>query len=187
MFDHSRRDENVLFQPDSNLYDVELQHELAQRGHQVVWGAGYRHARDQVEDGVLVGFPANSRGLNWVKHRAGQRASARHAGAQGRHQVRAERLFGVEKYCPPCASAGHRPRVAFIWGGASRAVRAPAHLDREILSPIGGNILGGPEFESEVADNQVGYRSQVGDVVTWSATGYLHEWDKLRSGSAPPS
>jgi iron complex outermembrane recepter protein len=74
-----------------------------------------------------------------------------------------------------------------LWGGVSRAVRAPARLDREVINPLGGNILGGPYFESEVANvYQIGYRSQLAGVVTWSATGYLHQWDKLRSGTAPP-
>ena len=74
-----------------------------------------------------------------------------------------------------------------LWAAASRAVRAPARLDREVINPLGGNVLGGPTFESEVANvYQIGYRSQLAGVVTWSATGYLHQWDKLRSGSAPP-
>jgi len=74
-----------------------------------------------------------------------------------------------------------------LWRGVSRAVRAPARLDREITNPLGGNVLGGPNFESEVANVlQLGYRSQVAQVITGSATAYLHDWDKLRSGSAPP-
>ena len=31
--DHTSRDENVLFQPGPDLYDVEMQHALARRGH----------------------------------------------------------------------------------------------------------------------------------------------------------
>ncbi len=75
----------------------------------------------------------------------------------------------------------------FVWGAVSRAVRAPARLDRAVTDPLGGVVRGGPDFISEVATvYQVGYRTQLANVVTWSATGYLHQWDRLRSGSAPP-
>lgn len=33
---------------------------------------------------------------------------------------------------------------------------------------------------------QVGYRSRMASVLTWSLTAFRHDWDKLRSGTAPP-
>src|SRR5688572_8760773 len=61
--DHAQRRERVLFQPEANLFDVEMQHSVSASVHRVVWGAGYRHGRDDVEDGLLVGFRPTSRAL----------------------------------------------------------------------------------------------------------------------------
>jgi iron complex outermembrane receptor protein len=185
--DHSRRDENVLFQPESDLYDVELQHSLARGAHQVIWGAGYRHARDEVEDGILVGFRPTSRNLNWVNTYVQDSVRLRDA-LELRAGIKFERNdYSGWEYLPSVRLGWTPAAGQLLWGGVSRAVRAPARLDRDLINPIGGNVLGGPDFESEVANvYQVGYRSQLAGVVTWSATGYLHQWDKLRSGSAPP-
>ncbi len=185
--DHSNRDENVLFQPESDLYDVELQHELARRGHQVIWGAGYRHANDRVEDGILIGFRPANRSLNWVNTYVQDSVQLRDA-VQLRAGIKFERNdYSGWDYLPNLRLGWTPGAGQLLWTAASRAVRAPARLDREIINPLGGNVLGGPNFESEVANvYQVGYRSQLAGVVTWSATGYLHQWDRLRSGSAPP-
>jgi iron complex outermembrane receptor protein len=40
---------------------------------------------------------------------------------------------------------------------------------------------------SEVANVfQIGYRARTARVLTWSITGFHHQWDKLRSAPAPP-
>ncbi len=64
--DHAHREEVVLFQPESTLMDVELQHGMTRGRHQVLWGGGYRHARDEVADGILIGFRPSSSQLNWA-------------------------------------------------------------------------------------------------------------------------
>jgi iron complex outermembrane receptor protein len=66
-------------------------------------------------------------------------------------------------------------------------VRAPARLDREVIRPLGGGVLGGPNFQAEVADVfELGYRARPIGVLTGSVTAFLHQWDRLRSGTAPP-
>jgi iron complex outermembrane receptor protein len=75
-----------------------------------------------------------------------------------------------------------------LWSAASRAVRAPSRIDRELFLPTTPPFLiaGGPNFESEVADVvQLGLRGHVSRKVTYSATVFWHEWKKLRSGSSP--
>jgi iron complex outermembrane receptor protein len=185
--DRARRDEAILFQPEATLFDVELQHGITRSAHRVLWGAGYRHGRDEVEDGILVGFrPTDSR-LNWVNVYLQDNIRLREA-LELRAGIKLERNdYSGWEYLPSVRLGWTPAAGQLLWGAVSRAVRAPARLDRAVINPLGGGVLGGPDFESEVANvYQVGYRSQLAGVVTWSATGYLHDWDKLRSGSAPP-
>jgi len=76
-----------------------------------------------------------------------------------------------------------------LWGSASRAVRAPARYDRDVRFPGFPPffVVGGPNFESEVANVlELGLRSQPRDTVSYSVTAFAHFWDKLRSGTAIP-
>jgi iron complex outermembrane receptor protein len=62
----------------------------------------------------------------------------------------------------------------------------PARFDRDVIRPQGG-VFGGPNFVSEVANViQIGYRARTAGVLTWSVTAFHHQWDKLRSATAPP-
>ena len=136
--DHSRRDENVLFQPESDLYDVELQHELARRGHQVIWGAGYRHARDRVEDGILVGFRPANRNLNWVNTYVQDTVQLRDA-LQLRAGIKFERNdYSGWDYLPNCVSAGRLARASCS-GPPRRAPcgRRPASIARSSARSAG--------------------------------------------------
>jgi iron complex outermembrane receptor protein len=185
--DHARRSEVVLFQPVSSLVDVELQHGLTRGRHQVLWGGGYRHARDEVTDGIIIGFRPTSSQLNWVNSYVQDNVRLRDA-LTLRVGIKFERNdYSGWEYLPNVRLGWTVRPGQLVWGAVSRAVRAPARLDREVMDPLGGVLLGGPNFVSEVADvYQLGYRTQLANVITWSATGYLHQWDRLRSGSAPP-
>jgi len=49
-------------------------------------------------------------------------------------------------------------------------------------------IVGGPTFESEVANvYEIGYRAQPARSISFSITAFWHDWDKLRSGQPAPS
>src|SRR5690606_12402032 len=65
-FDHAKREDRVLFQPDSDIFDIEMQHGIPWGRHHLLWGTGHRMGRDKVADGVLSGFrPMRSR-LEWA-------------------------------------------------------------------------------------------------------------------------
>ncbi|MGH6691367.1 MAG: TonB-dependent receptor plug domain-containing protein, partial [Gammaproteobacteria bacterium] len=184
--DRAERDERILFQPQSELYDVELQH-LTQAGpHRFVWGAGYRHGRDEVEDGFLVGFRPTRRELDWANVYAQDdiRWSERIESSVG---VRLDRNdYTGWEYQPDARIAWKPSAEQLLWGGVSRAVRAPARFDRDVIRPLGG-VFGGPNFVSEVASViQLGYRARSAGVLTWSVTAFHQDWDRLRSATAPP-
>jgi iron complex outermembrane receptor protein len=102
---------------------------------------------------------------------------------------------GWEKL-PSARLAWNPTDTQLFWGAASRAIRAPARLDRDFRWNLRGAfpapfddiplIGGGPDFVSEVADvYELGYRAQPFARLTWSVTAFHHDYDRLRSGQAP--
>ena len=186
--DHANRTEPVLFQPDSRLFDLEVQQATPAGRHRLVWGGGYRYGHDEVQDGIIVGFRPASRDLSWVNV-YGQDDVALTSAVDVTVGLKLERnSYTKWEYQPNARVTWSLPRDQLVWGGVSRAVRAPARLDRDVIQPITGLVIGGPTFLSEVAlVYQLGYRAQPLDVLTWSVTAYRHDWDRLRSGSAAPA
>lgn len=184
--DHAQRKERILFQPEADLLDVEIQHGLSKGAHRVLWGAGYRYGRDDVEDGFLVGFRPTRRELSWMNVyaqddvRLGDKLDLT-AG------IKLERNgYTGWEYLPNARLAWKPSGDHLVWGAVSRAVRAPARFDRDVIRPLGG-VFGGPNFVAEVANVfQLGYRARPIRVVTGSVTAFLHQWDNLRSATAPP-
>jgi iron complex outermembrane receptor protein len=185
-FDHAQREERVLFQPESDLFDFDFQHGMSRGAHHFVWGAGYRHARDDVRDGFLVGFRPTQRTQDWmnVYVQDDLRLSDKLELTAG---IRLDRNdYTGWEYQPDARLAWKPSAERLVWGAVSRAVRAPARFDRDVIRPLGG-VFGGPTFVSEVANViQIGYRARTASVLTWSATAFRHEWDNLRSATAPP-
>jgi iron complex outermembrane receptor protein len=71
-----------------------------------------------------------------------------------------------------------------LWAAASRAVRAPARLDREFFMPAEPPfvIAGGPDFRSEVSKVfELGYRAQPSARASYSITVFRADHDRLRS------
>ena len=131
----------------------------------MIWGAGYRHGRDEVEDGILVGFRPANRSLNWVNTYVQDTVQLRDA-LELRGGIKFERNdYSGWEYLPSVRLGWTPVAGQLVWGAVARAVRAPARLDREVINPLGGNVLGGPAFESEVANvYQIGYRAGVARV-----------------------
>jgi iron complex outermembrane receptor protein len=73
-------------------------------------------------------------------------------------------------------------------------VRAPARIDRDfhfsVPTSLGSIpfIVGGPDFESEIADVfELGYRAQPSASFSYSVTAFYNFYDQLRSGHQPPA
>jgi iron complex outermembrane receptor protein len=184
--DHAHRDESVLFQPVSTLFDVEVQHGLTRGAHRLVVGTGYRRSSDEVRDGFLVGFRPTGRDLNWANAYAQDTVSiGRDVQATLGLKLERNDYTGWE-YQPNLRLSWTPSPERLLWGAISRAVRAPARFDRDVIRPLGG-VLGGPDFVSEMATVfQLGYRTRTAGILNWSVTTYLHDWDKLRSGTVAP-
>jgi iron complex outermembrane recepter protein len=188
-YDHARRDDFVLFRPTSDIFDLEFQHGSVHGRHTLLWGGGYRNARDDVDDGLLFAFDPRKSTLDFVNLFVRDQIQLADTvelaiGLKLEHND----YTGIESM--PSARLAWRPSTEhLLWIAASRAVRSPSRLDREIRFPATPPflVLGGPGFVSETAGIfQIGYRAQPVQDFNWSVTLFHHEWDHLRSGQTAP-
>jgi iron complex outermembrane receptor protein len=166
---------------------------MALGDHRVLWGGGYRHARDDVGPGLAFSrfIPENSR-LDWINVFVQDeiKLSARLNFTAG---IKLERNdYTGWEYLPSLRLAWKPDDRQLLWGAVSRAVRAPSRFDRDVFNPPnppGGafSIAGGPNFVSEVANVvEVGYRAQPASALTYSVTAFRHDWRKVRGATRPP-
>jgi iron complex outermembrane receptor protein len=154
-------------------------------GHQVLLGAGYRHAQDDVQSGAALAFIPGERSLEWARLFVQDQVALL-------PQLELTASASVERN-PYTAGTEVLPSVRVAWqpmpeGTAwlawSRATRAPSRIDREVFQPAAPPyaIAGGPDFESEIAQvTEVGWRAQHGPGLSYSLTLYQQNWRRLRS------
>lgn len=184
-WDRSQREDFFLFQPDADIYDLEFQYGKPLDGHKLLMGGGYRRAHDTVGPAFFSFYDPESRSLNWSNLFLQDEISLTE-NLDATVGVKFERndFTGVENL-PSVRLAWKLSENGLLWSSLSRAVRAPSRFDRDVftVSPPVFQVFGGPNFVSEVADVfELGYRAQVSDALSFSVTGFYHEWDKLRSG-----
>jgi iron complex outermembrane recepter protein len=189
--DRSEREDALLYKPVTELADVELQHGLSVGEHMLVWGGGYRRARDTIDPGVLFGFVPASRTLAWTNFFV-QDDIALMKGLDLTLGLKLEHNDYTGTETLPNLRLAWQPAASqLLWAALSRAVRAPARLDRDIRLPPNGPpyiIAGGPDFVSEGANVlELGYRAQPHVDWSYSLTAFLHDWRNLRSGQPPPN
>lgn len=188
--DHSSRDDAVVYRPEVDTFDLEFQHGAPLGSHKVLWGGGYRRAHDDIQPGVFFAFVPASRTMSW-KTLFVQDGIGLTDALELTFGVRLENNDYTGTEVLPSARLGWKlAEDRLLWAAFSRAVRAPARLDREIVLPPTPPyiIAGGPDFVAEVANvYELGYRAQPTPAFNYSGTIFLHDWDKLRSGQPPPN
>jgi iron complex outermembrane receptor protein len=189
-YDRTTRDQPGSFREELDILDIEFQHALQPMGqHRFLWGGGYRHARDRIENSVALAFLPPHRGLNWANLFVQDEITLRPgldltAGAK----AESNDYTGVEFL--PSVRLAWKPSVdQLLWGAVSRAVRSPARLDRDFFVPANPPFLlaGGPNFRSEISNViEAGYRAQPAGNVSYSVTAFYHLHDHLRSLELQP-
>lgn len=178
-----------FFSQDLDTLDIDLQHHwVSDGGHELVWGGGYRHHRDDTSGGALLAFePARSK-LTYANLFVqdtiplGQRAKLT-AGVK----VERNSTTGIE-YQPNLRLAWKPSEQGLLWAAVSRALRTPSRLDRDFQvfvnlgPPYNGRLLGGPDFVSErLTAYEVGYRGQPNPMLSYSVNAFVNDYDRLRS------
>jgi iron complex outermembrane receptor protein len=184
-FEHSYRKHQSSFEESLDMWDIDVQHTLnPMPGHMVVWGGGYRHARDDVTNSPSQAFMPPDRTLDWANLFV-QDEIALSPTLALTLGLKAERnpYTGTE-WLPNARLAWKVRHDSLLWASVSRAVRAPSRIDREVFFP--GNppyaLVANDTFEAEAANvAELGYRTQASETVTFSATYFYQDYPNLRS------
>ena len=189
-YDHFTREDALLYRPREDVLDIGFQHGVPIGPHRLLWGGGYRRTQDDLQPGLFFGFVPEKQTLNWANLFAqGEIKLDERLGLTLGSRLEHNPFTGFE-VLPSARLAWKVSASDLLWTAASRAVRAPARLDRDIvLPPVPPYIIaGGPDFVSEVANVfELGYRGQPSRDLTLSITGFYQQWDRLRSGQVPPN
>ena len=194
-FDKAVRADPSLFSQDTQLWDIDARHAFKLGEHRVQWGGGYRYANDSAAPGFSppfqILFNPQRQDLSWYNIYAQDEIPLR-PDVDLTLGLKFERndYTGTE-HLPSARLAWRLAPGRLLWASASRAVRAPARLDREFILRIPpaaiNTINGGPGFVSEVANVvEFGYRSQPSSRLTYSVTFFHADYDRLRSGQPGP-
>lgn len=197
-WDFTERNQPNAFVEHLNTADVQLQVSTPiDNRHRLVYGTGYRRAMDRVVNGRAFGFLPGRLNMHWgnvfVQDEIDLTSNLRLvAGAKFEHN----NYTGWEFL--PTLRMGWKPSAtSLVWGSLSRTVRAPSRIDRDFYSPTnpavangipGYAIAGGPDFDSEVAKVvELGYRVNLLSNLSYSATLYHSEFDRLRTLEPNPN
>ena len=185
-FDQTEREIPGTFTERLDTFDLEFQHSFrAGKGHYLTWGGGYRSARDRVTNsaGGLAFLPANVT-QDWSnlfiqdEIELGERLRFTAGIKAARNPYTGWELL-------PSARLAWKPDPSqTVWTALSRAVRAPARLDRDLFLPGQPPFLiaGGPDFRSEIANVlELGYRAQPSPRLSYSLTAFHAAYEHLRS------
>lgn len=185
-YDRTYRNHPGVFKEHLETLDFELQHGLAPAGrHRLLWGLGWRHHRDDVENSASFAFLPAERTLD-QSHFFAQDEIALRADLDLTLGAKLETNSYTGTEFLPSARLGWRlSSRQFVWTAVSRAVRAPSRIDRELFRPAGPGVpelLGGPNFRSEISRVfELGYRAQPARQVSLSLTGFYHDHEHLRT------
>lgn len=183
--DHTHRRIPGSFTQDLTTFDLDFQHHREARGHDLVWGLGYRVTADDI-----INTPANAFVPAKVTH------MLFNAFVQDEFSLVPDRVsltggtkiehndytgFEVE----PSLRLSFTPtRQQTVWAAVSRAVKIPSRIDRDLYSPATPpyRIAGGPDVISEVLlAYEAGYRVQLSPKLALSISGFWHDFSNLRS------
>lgn len=188
-FDRAERDQPGVLNDTLDTWDIEFQRASRPRpGHELLWGAGYRWMSDQAENiapAVLRLQPAHRKLHLWNLFAQDEVVLAPAwrftVGLKAEHNS----YTGLE-WLPNLRLAWQPAPDQLAWVAASRAVRTPARVDREVFTPQLN--LGGSSFDSEVAQVfEAGFRSQPATGLSYSLTLFHHDFERLRSLDLSPA
>jgi len=195
---HRSRVDMSLLDETRDTYDVDLRHrfQLGAR-NEIVWGGGYR-----------LTTPQMTQGREFTLSRLSRADEIFNAFVQDELTVVPERLrmalgskiehndytgFEVE---PGARLAWTPTERQTLWGSVARAVRTPSQFEHDASGRLGVALAppplppvqvvvsaaGSTAFDSEVLlAYELGYRVKLSELIALEATGFLNDYDRLRS------
>jgi len=185
-WDHTERRQQKL----DTAY-LDWSHVLRARGaHRLIWGGGLRQDRDRIESSAALAIIPEDKDLNsWNLYAQDEIALHRNLDLAFGAKVDRNSYTGAE-FLPSVRLGWRFATDHLAWAAWSRALRTPSRFDRELFIP--GTppffLAGGPDFESEIFYvYEVGYRGQMSERFSWSATFWYDDLDKQRTVEPGPA
>lgn len=168
-----------------NTYDISAQHRFSMGwGQDIVWGGGYRYARDDATKSELLAFLPEKKDLTLANVFAQDTVTLTE-----RLKLTLGARLSYNNYTeldvqPNIRLAWKPTEQSLLWSAISHAVRTPSRLDRDAFIP--GNqpflLAGGPDFQSEkLTAFELGYRMQPTPKSAFSVSAFYNIYDELRS------
>ena len=178
------------FAEDRRTWDLELQHDTRLGRHELVWGAGYRRSDDRVEDSAVLAWEPNEAEL-WIVNVFAQDTIHLDERWQLTLGTKIEEQSAMDLEVQPTVRLALTPdERQILWAAASRAVRAPTRIDRDVRVP--GEppflVVGNPDWRpEEVLAYELGYRRLFADGLYLEAAAFYNDYDDLRSQEPSPA
>jgi iron complex outermembrane receptor protein len=188
-----RRRKSSTLDESVKQFDIDFQHHVARRGHDVVWGLGNRSTFDSVRNTFMLAFTPDHHRGNLVNVFVQDDITIRPDSLSLTVGSKLEHHDIVGLSFQPSARISWTPaRRHAIWGAVSRAVRTPSRgeLNMRINAaafdganglPVLVSLLGNPDFTSEhVTAYEVGHRVELPMNVQVDTSAFYGDYRDLR-------
>jgi iron complex outermembrane recepter protein len=179
-YDHFRR-RFLLARDALETLDFQAQYNRSQGAHEIVAGLGVRTTRDEfVNNANPFTLVPPSRRL-WILNAFVQDRIALTPELSLTAGVKLERSsFSGAEVLPNVRIAWHPNAGNLLWAAASRAVRTPSRIDRDLAGPP--ILVTAPDFRSErLIAFEAGYRGQPTGSTTLSVSVFYNLYDNIRT------
>jgi iron complex outermembrane receptor protein len=180
-YDKFRRSQEGLYSDTLDTWDAQIQHNFALGDrHQVVWGAGVRHWRDDFPIAGPFNFMQAKKNLDLADVFAQDEiALTPSLKLTAGLKVEQNNYSGVD-WLPNVRLAWQADERTLLWSAVSRSVRTPNRIERDLQGL--GILAPSPDFHSEtVVAYELGYRGRPTADTTLSVTGFYNRYDGLRT------
>ena len=159
--------------------------------HALIWGAGYRFTHDRNQNAPGLGFtPDNLKQDLYSAFVQDEVALVPEVLTVTMGTKWEKNDYTGTEWEPSARLSWQLDEQHLLWMAASRAVRMPSRIDRDISQPAPPNFVvlsGGKDFESETMNvYEVGYRGRPLAKLLLSVSLFYNEIDNLRSTSLDP-
>jgi len=170
-----------------DTYDLQGQYNVTLGRHEIVTGGGYRAMKDDfptiISATQIVSFVPPSRTLTlWNVFVQDSIALTGKLKLIAGLKLEREPYTGLEPM-PSIRLAWTISDSALLWAAASRAIRVPSRLDRDIKQGVGSTVtlLGGTMQPVKVDAYEIGYRGQPLADLSLSLSAFYNVYPNLRS------
>jgi len=186
-----------LFDIVRDTVDVDLQRRTTTGRHDLVWGAGYRHTRDDTSKTLAIALLPTARKYDlWSAFLQDEITVADDLHLTLGTKVEHNAFSGWEVQ-PGARLLWEATASQTVWASVARAVRTPARADSDTQATTVENVgdprnpfpvpevityAGSDTFDSEsVVAYEVGYRARAGAKAAIDIAAFFNDYDQLRS------